>query len=282
MSVRQHKSHPRNWRENLYVYPVISRRSRGLSIGVNLSPNAACNFDCVYCQVDRSGAPRVHQVDPQCLQDELAETIESAQRGVLFGDRAFADVPATLRDIKDIAFSGDGEPTACTRFRECVEVAASVKREAGLDEAKLVLITNACYLTQPQVAIALAVMDENNGQVWAKLDAGTEHYYRQINRPSHPLQHVIDNIIAAARVRPVVIQSLFMHLDDKPPDESELLASVDRLKEITGAGGRIDYVQVYTVARRPAEDFVTPLTRDEVDRIVGLVRTGAGLRAEAY
>jgi wyosine [tRNA(Phe)-imidazoG37] synthetase (radical SAM superfamily) len=125
-------------------------------------------------------------------------------------------------------------------------------------------------------------MDENNGEIWAKLDAGTEAYYRRVNRPSHPLQHVIDNIVAAACVRPVVIQSLFMRLDDRPPDESELIAYADRLNEIIPRGGRIKYVQVYTIARSPAEDYVTPLTKDELDGITAMVRERTGLQAIAF
>ncbi len=44
--------HPRDFGEQRYVYPVVSRRSRGVSVGVNLSPTGLCNFQCVYCQVD--------------------------------------------------------------------------------------------------------------------------------------------------------------------------------------------------------------------------------------
>ncbi len=272
ISLPQHRSHRRDWRQNAYVYPVISRRSGGLSIGVNLNPDMACNFDCIYCQVDRSGPPRIRQVDLTRLDDELAQMISDAQSRVLFQDPSFVNVPDELRPINDIAFSGDGEPTTSKHFRECVELMATLKRQAGLTDTKIVLITNACYLSQPEVISALAVMDENNGEIWAKLDAGTEAYYREVNRSKHPLQHVMDNIIAAARVRPLVIQSLFMRLHNQPPDEAELLAYVDRLREITDAGGRIAYVQVYTIASRPAEDYVTPLTGTELDRIVQLVR----------
>ncbi|UCC29277.1 MAG: hypothetical protein JSU86_13870 [Phycisphaerales bacterium] len=261
---------------------MISRRSGGLSIGVNLNPDAACNFDCVYCQVDRSMLPRVRRVDLDRLGEELSQMIAIAQSGTLFTDPAFADVPADLRPVRDIAFSGDGEPTACKHFRECVELVAKLKRDNGLDETKIVLITDACYLTRPDVVAGLAIMDDNNGKIWAKLDAGTEAYYQKVNRPNYPLEHVIDNIIAAARVRPVVIQSLFMRLDGRPPEGFELDAYVDRLNQIVQAGARIDYVQVYTVARRPAEDYVKPLTNGEVDRIAQLVREGTRLRAEAF
>jgi wyosine [tRNA(Phe)-imidazoG37] synthetase (radical SAM superfamily) len=282
ISLRQHASHSRHWRENLYVYPVISRRSGGLSIGINLNPDTACNFDCVYCQVDRTGIPRVRHVDPAAMQAELEHMIDQARSGALFDDPAFRDVPAGLRSIQDIAFSGDGEPTTCPSFRECVQRVADVRRAAGLTDAKIVLITDACYLTRPEVAAGLATMDRNNGEIWAKLDAGTEDYYRLVNRPNFPLRHVLDNIIAAARVRPLVIQALFMRLHGVGPDEAEVVAFCERLNEIAAAGGQIKLVQVYTVARKPTESYVTALAHDEVDRIAAAVRRNCRLPAEVY
>ena len=278
----QFAAHPRDWRDNFYVYPVISRRSHGLSIGINLNPDTACNFDCVYCQVDRTGTPRVRDVDPVRVGEELREMIRLAKSGELFADAAFAGVPEDMRAIKDIAFSGDGEPTTCKFFQECVGIVAKIKREARLPATKIVLITDACYLTKPEVAAALAVMDANSGEIWAKLDAGTQEYYQRVNRPNFPLTHVMENIIAAARVRPIVIQSLFMRLDGAGPDGNEIRAYVDRLGEVLAAGGKLSLVQVYTVARRPAESFVTALSGAEVDRIVQLVRERTGLHAEAY
>lgn len=253
-----------------------------MSIGINLNPDMACNFDCVYCQVDRTRPPRVRDVDPELLRDELRQMIAEALNGGLFEDPALAGVPEELRGIRDIAFSGDGEPTTCKHFRQCVDLVASLRAGAGLANTKIVLITDACYLTKPEVVAALSVLDENNGEIWAKLDAGTERYYREVNRPNSPLQHVIDNIVAAARVRPVVIQSLFMRLHGAGPDDTELSAYADRLNEITRAGGRIAYVQVYTIARRPMESYVTPLPDNEVDRIVELVRERTGLGVKPF
>ena len=49
-----YQRHERRWADNLYVYAVVSRRSHGVSVGINLNPGKECNFDCIYCQVDRS------------------------------------------------------------------------------------------------------------------------------------------------------------------------------------------------------------------------------------
>ncbi len=274
--------HPREWGGNLHVYPVISRRARGLSVGVNLNPDAACNFDCVYCQVDRSQPPRVRRVDLEIFARELDRMLSWAADGSVFDHPQFAGVPDELKRMNDVAFSGDGEPTTCPVFPESVQIAADLRRKWRLDEAKLVLITDACYLTKPKVAEALEVMAANNGEIWAKLDAGTEEYFRRVNRPNFPLQHVVDSIAATARRQPVVIQSLWMRLHDELPRAEEIDAFASRLKAILDTGGRLAAVQVYTVARQPTESYVTPLTGDELESIASVVRDRTGLETVTY
>ncbi len=274
--------HSRNWKDNLYVYPVISRRSKGLSIGVNLNPDKACNFDCIYCQVDRGTPPKVRKVDMATLESELAHMLQIAASGVLFDDVRFGQVPAELRRINDVAFSGDGEPTTSPQFPAAVQLAADLIHKHQLIDTKLIVLTDGCYLTKPEVALALEIMDRHNGEIWAKLDAGTQDYYELINKPSHPLQHVIDNITAAARLRAIVIQALFMRVRGKPPPQSEIDAFCERLNEIVARSGRIKLVQVYTIARQPAQSFVTPLAADELETIGAAVQNQTDLPVELY
>ncbi len=272
-------SHGRHWRGFQYVYPVISRRAQGLSIGINLNPDKACNFDCVYCQVDRTEEPRTRKVDLPVLERELRHLIGNYRN--LFAEPEFQAVPAEYRRLNDIAFSGDGEPTASPLFPEAVRIAAAVRRDYSVLEAKIVVITDACFLTRPKVAEALAFLDQNNGEIWAKLDAGTEEYFRRVNRPHVSLQHVLDNILTAAKVRPIVIQSLFFRLHGQSPSAEEIRAYVDRLRWLVASGGQISLVQLYTVARRPAEAYAEALSRDELEAIAAQVRQ-IGLRAECY
>lgn len=277
-----HTQHERQFEDNKFVYPVLSRRSGGISVGVNLNPDKVCNFDCVYCQVDRSTQSPQRFVEIDRLLAELRDVLTLVHSGGLYDTPKFAAVPPALRRLNDLAFSGDGEPTTFVNFDELMQRSAEVKRHLGLDGVKMVLITNASMLHKPRVQHGLATLDANQGEVWAKLDAGTEPFYRQIMRTVIPFARVLDNLTQAARVRPLVIQTLFCTLDGAEPSPAELNAYTDRLNEITAAGGQLRRVQIYTVARRPAESTVGPLPPESVDRIVELVRRRTGLEVQGY
>ncbi|MBQ18869.1 MAG: radical SAM protein [Planctomycetaceae bacterium] len=280
--LEQHRRHPRTYRDNRFVYPVLSRRSHGLSIGINLNPDKVCNFDCIYCQVDRTSQAETRFVELDTVLAELAGLVTQVSDESLWDDTSFADIPPGLRRLNDIAFSGDGEPTTFRNFDEIVEQVAALKARHGRDEVKLVLITNASMFHRPAVERGLELLDENNGEIWAKLEAGTDQYYQLIERTVVPFDRVLENIGRAARRRPLVIQSLFMRIDGQPPSEIEIDAYCSRLTEITGSGGRLKLVQVYTVARPPAEDRVTPLSEDELELIAGRVRTRCDLPTAVF
>lgn len=264
--------HPRELDENRYVYAVLSRRSSGVSIGINLNPDKVCNFDCVYCQVDRSVPGSGRRVDLGILGRELKDILFKARSGSLFADPPFAGIPERLRKVRDIAFSGDGEPTTSPQFSGAVEAAIRAKEEAGLKDLKIVIITNATMFHRAQVKRALSLLDRHNGEIWAKLDAGTAEYYKRVDVTTIPFRRILDNILEAARLRPIVIQSLFMRLHGAAPDEREIEAYCDRLAEIVAKGGQIKMVQVYTVARTPAQPYVSALSDEEVDAIASQVR----------
>lgn len=277
-----HTDHPRVYQANKFVYPVLSRRSRGISLGVNLNPDKICNFDCIYCQVDRRSAAVTHFVETGRLMEELDQTLDLVTSGRLYDDPAFADVPTSLRRLNDIAFSGDGEPTTFKNIDAIVGDVAEAKRRRGLDTVKMVLITNASMFHRPAVKKALETLDANQGEIWAKLDAGTDAYFHQIDRTPIPFHRILANLRDAAKLRPLVIQSLFMRVDGVGPSKDEIAAFCDRLNEVLADGGKIARVQVYTVARPPTEGYVTPLAPEQVDAIAEEVRVRVGVPVEAY
>jgi wyosine [tRNA(Phe)-imidazoG37] synthetase (radical SAM superfamily) len=276
------RKHERRWRDNRYVYAVISRRSKGISVGINLNPSKACNFDCIYCQVNRREPPAIRGVDLEVLAAELDFVLRAEREGSLYEAPPFQFLTPAERGIRDIAFSGDGEPTTFRRFADAVAMAAEARKRYGLEQARLILITDAAYLQKENVRIGLALLDQNNGEIWAKLDAGTEEYFRLVNRPNVPFAAVLENILAAARVRPLVIQSLWMRIRGCPPSEAELEAYCARLKEILHNGGQLKALQEYTIARDPAESFVEGLSDSELDAIAALVRSRVPIPVEAY
>ena len=275
--------HARTYQDFTYVYPVVSRRSRGLSIGVNLNPDKQCNFDCVYCEVDRGTPGRAREVRLDQVRDELRWLIDHALSGGLGREPKFSDTPPEVtRIIRDVAFSGDGEPTMVSNFDVCVEVVADVLREKGLSETKIVLITDSAGLDKASVRRGLALMDAHHGEVWAKLDAGTEDYYRHINRSSVRFDRILGNLLETARVRPIVIQSLFLKTHGQPMPPSELEAYCRRLNQIREGGGTVREVHAYTLARPTPEPWATRLSPDELSELAGTIRSRTGLRVEEF
>jgi wyosine [tRNA(Phe)-imidazoG37] synthetase (radical SAM superfamily) len=272
------QDHTRVYKDFTFVYPVISRRSGGLSIGVNLNPDKVCNFDCIYCEVDRKTPGKVTQVDLSQMRDELIAMIRFARDGGLAHEPKFEELPPFIvRNVKDIAFSGDGEPTMINNFDECVKTVAEVKRAEGLDQTKIVLITDAAGLDTGTVKRGLEIMDQNEGVIWGKLDAGTEAYYRLVNRTTVKFERILNNLTETAKIRPITIQSLFLKVHGEPMPAAELAAYSQRLNAITEAGGKIEEVHLYTVARPTPEEFATRLTREELESMAAEVRKNTGL-----
>jgi wyosine [tRNA(Phe)-imidazoG37] synthetase (radical SAM superfamily) len=266
-----HRQHSRHWENFKYVYPVLSRRSHGISIGINVNPDKVCNFDCIYCQVDRSAPAAITKFDLAVAEEEL--------RVILATDFSqhppFDAVPKEKLRINDIALSGDAEPTTLKNFSATIEMIARVKPTG----VKIVLITDAGGLDRPDVKRGLEIMDAHDGEVWAKLDAGTENYFKLINRTKIPFTKILRNIKTTAKARPVVIQSLFLKVKDAGPSADEIAAYCQRLRDI----GNIKLVQVYTLARPPMAGVagLTALTDVEVAAIVERVRQ-AELPAESF
>jgi wyosine [tRNA(Phe)-imidazoG37] synthetase (radical SAM superfamily) len=275
--------HARTYQDFTYVYPVVSRRSRGLSIGVNLNPDKQCNFDCVYCEVDRTTPGKAKEVRLDQVRDELRWLIDHAVGGGLGREPKFNDTPPEItRAIRDVAFSGDGEPTMVSNFDVCVEVVADVLREKGLSETKIVLITDSAGLDKASVRRGLALMDAHHGEVWAKLDAGTEDYYRHINRSSVRFDRILGNLLETARARPIVIQSLFLKTHGQTMPPLELEAYCRRLNQIRDGGGSVREVHAYTLARPTPEPWATRLGADELSEVAGTIRARTGLRVEEF
>lgn len=239
-------NHDRDSAALRYVYPVISRRAGGVSVGINLNTNNACNWRCIYCQVPdlmRGAAPAI---DLAVLESELRDFLNE----LLHGDFMQSRVPEGSRRINDIALSGNGEPTSCAEFVQVIALIARVRREVALPETvKTVLITNGSLLYRSEVQQGLRDMAKLNGEVWFKLDRASETGMQRVNDIRISMNKVRDNLIAAIACCPTWLQTCWFALDGEPPSRQD----EDDYLEFVSALLRDDHkpqgVLLYTLAR---------------------------------
>ena len=238
--------HDRNSAALRYVYPVVSRRAGGVSVGINLNPNNACNWRCIYCQVPdltRGSAP---PIDLALLENELRGFLNELLHGNFMQNR----VPEGMRRINDIALSGNGEPTSAAEFAQVIELIGRVRSETGLPGAvKTVLITNGSLLYRSEVQQGLRAMAQLNGEVWFKLDRASETGMRLINDTSIRMSKVRDHLIAAIALCPTWLQTCWFALDGKPPSRQDEDDYLEFISALLRDGYKPQGVMLYGLAR---------------------------------
>jgi histidinol dehydrogenase len=190
-------------------------------VGINLFPDRkVCSFDCSYCEVfpfRGAGAFSLRR-----MEAELPRVLKDAKKRGL--------------TVRDLCFSGNGEPAISPAFPAALESAARI-RDALAPEAALVLITNGTGLREPETfgflrhaAVAWAL------QIWLKLDAGTEEWYRLVNRGAILFGALTGKIRDFVRCAPVIIQTMVCSINGRPPPDSEAEAWEKLALELAAAG----------------------------------------------
>ncbi len=239
-------NHDRDSADLRYVYPVVSRRSGGVSVGINLNTNNACNWRCIYCQVHglkRGSAPAI---DLSILEKELRGFLNE----LLHGDFMLNRVPEGLQRINDIALSGNGEPTSAGEFVQVIALIARVRGELALPDAvKTLLITNGSLLYRNSVQQGLRDMAKLNGEVWFKLDRASEAGMERINDIHMSLNKVRDNLIAAIACCPTWLQTCWFALDGEPPSRQDEDDYIEFVAALLRDGHQPQGVLLYSLAR---------------------------------
>jgi histidinol dehydrogenase len=249
MAYDEHRGGPRTGR---IVYPVLSRRAGGLSLGINLFPDAKrCTFDCPYCEVFPTTGGR-----PFSLAGLEAEL-----------DACARDFDASWGPVRDICLSGDGEPTLSPDFGAALDLAADAKRRypALFGPAKLVVITNCTGFLDGTVSALLAGRCDREGvEVWAKLDAGTEALFSAMSRSSYTLAEIAAGIETFAAFTPLVLQTMLCRLEGKSPTGAELDSWAGLVRGLVSRGARVTSIQFYTQARPSPHGMTAPLSDAEL------------------
>ncbi len=230
-----------------YVYPVLSRRAGGLSIGINFNTNNACNWRCIYCQVPDLKIGVAPDLDFQLLEDELRFFFDDVQNGDFY--QRF-HVHEDNRVIKDIAVSGNGEPTSLKDFDKAVALIGKLATEAGLfPKSRFVLITNGSLVHRSIVQAGLKALKECGGEVWFKLDSATDEGRALINNVGQSRLASMENLLLSARLCPTKLQTCLVDYDKRGLTEKEKYAYLELLKDIKAKSGVLMEVMLYTIAR---------------------------------
>jgi wyosine [tRNA(Phe)-imidazoG37] synthetase (radical SAM superfamily) len=226
-----------------YIYSVISRRAGGLSIGVNLNVNNACNWQCIYCEIPNltRGSPPPIELD--VLEDELRFFLHE----IIHGDFMEKNVAIEDRHLKDIAFSGNGEPTSAEEFPQVILIVKKILEEFNLlHKIKIRLITNGSLMHKESVLEGIQVLAKINGEVWFKVDAGLEESTKVINQVNIKPQQAIDRLKRCSEICPTFVQTCIFTIDNKEPNNKEIDAYI---KLIDSAKKSIKGVHLYGIAR---------------------------------
>lgn len=237
------KHHLRDSVGMTYVYPVISRRAGGVSVGINLNPNNACNWQCVYCQVPNlvRGGP------PPIKLGQLEQELNALLDDILHGDFMAQRVDADVRQLVDIAFSGNGEPTSAVEFPEAVEIAIEALDRYGLrGKVLLRLITNGSLLDRPRVQSGIAKIASVAGEVWFKIDAATAKEIAQINGTRTSPERIANRLQRCIDIAPTWVQTC-VFLRDGVLAVGE--GWDDYLNLLANAGSELRGVHLYSLAR---------------------------------
>jgi wyosine [tRNA(Phe)-imidazoG37] synthetase (radical SAM superfamily) len=240
LSVHDHYRHFENY---TYVYPVVSRRAGGVSLGINLNPNHACNWQCVYCQVPNLTRGMAPVLNVRQLESEL----NLALTMLIHTDFMQQHVGPEMRVLSDIAFSGDGEPTSCIALHQALEVVEELRHQYQLPPAvKTRLITNGSLMHRKQVLDNIAYLQGMYGEVWFKLDAGTRNDIQRINHVHVNPQQQLSRLRACTALCPTWVQTCVFAWHGLPPDVQFVEAYLNCLAQVRS---EIEGVYVYGVAR---------------------------------
>ena len=256
------EDHDRNIFDSKYVYPVVSRRAGGLSLGINLNTNNACNWQCIYCEIPNLIRGGPEPIDVDLLKDELNFWIDHIINSTFLLENT---PPGTT--FVDVALSGNGEPTAAAEFLNVLEIIiASLKKYKLIDKIPVRLITNGSFISKKKEC--LKIFNHYHGEVWFKIDAADEDSLKLINQVNVDPNSMINNLAICAEACQTVIQTCLLKINHQFPT-NDFLKNYSRL--IKPYEQLIKKIDIYSLARPSLQNnqniTIERLSFDELSNI---------------
>ena len=238
--------HSRIFNNFTYIYPVVSRRSEGMSLGINLNVNNACNWRCVYCQVDGLVRGKPETIDLEKLSYELDYMINY----IVNGDFLDKYTSTKFRRFNDICLSGNGESTSSHDFLAVVNIIASLREKYKLtNDVKTILISNGSEIDRNDISKALQILSTLNGEVWFKVDSATKSGINKINQVILSIDGVKKRLLLSTKLCKTYIQTCMYKTSGIDPDTNEVDAYINFVNSVRE---HIAGVLLYSTARKTA------------------------------
>lgn len=215
----------------------------------------------------RGGAP---PIDLELLERELREFLQD----VLSGCIRIEGLPEAARHIMDIAVSGNGEPTSAKEFPAVVDLILRVMAEAGLPpQVKARLISNGSLMARTYVQRGVGTLGRGGGEVWFKVDAGTETGYARINGVAMTPAQVIRNLRRCTDLCATWVQTCVFAVSGAAPTHAEFDAYLELLRTV--GVSRLQGILIYGLARpsmQPEAGQLSPLPVEMLEDLAARVR----------
>jgi len=247
----------------IYTYGPFNSRRLGLSLGINiLSNQKICTYNCVYCEIGLTSKENL--VSPK-FRVKIPPTHNFRKE--------LASILKLVPHLNNMSFTGYyGEPTLNANFldfhKTAYEVREKIKWTHG--KPKLTLFTNSSTLYLEEIREKVKKFD----LVLAKLDVATQEDFIRTNCPhkdTSDIEMLIESIAKLSRDMPnsheLAIQCLIYN------SYSENYRSNNNTENIIKLAHAIkkikpDSVQVYSVARIPANYYVFSTDKERKREIV--------------
>ena len=235
--------------------PVQSRRL-GVSLGINLLPTDSkfCNFNCIYCEC--GWTPGKGQMKSDFHSFDLFSTLLEEFLKKYKG-----------KDIENITFAGNGEPTLHPKFEEIIDETIRL-RDLYYPKAEISVLSNATMLHNDKVVNALGKIKNRI----LKLDSAIEETAIQIDQPlgKYSTSKIVENLKKFDHK--YIIQTMFLKGSFKGKlvdntTEKELSAYYKLIEEI-----RPEKVMIYTVARDTPSYDLNKISLEKLNEIADNIK----------
>ncbi len=242
-----------------YTYGPYPSRRLGLSLGVDILPKQKlCTFNCVYCEI----GPTIRLVSPE-YRISLPPSSEFRKELI--------DILKYFPHLDSITFGYNGEPTLNENLLDFYAITTDVRetmRWTG-EKPKITIFTNSSTIYSQEIRNKLMKFDV----VVAKLDAALSSDFQRTNHPHNEILDIdviIDSLVKLKNImkeNKLAIQVLIYNSYRKDFISNNNERNIEKLalaiKKINP-----DIVQIYSIARIPAQYFVYSIDDNRKKEIV--------------